>query len=80
MITTSRHDEEPAGRGEAGEDGDQHSALAGQVDMHPFNHRYHHSPSLALSLSNPLFPLRQPLWFSGGDLKTTAHQLSVSGQ
>ena len=27
----SRHDEEPAGRGEAGEEGDQHSALAGQV-------------------------------------------------
>ena len=33
MILISRHDEEPAGRGEAGDDGDQHSALAGQVKV-----------------------------------------------
>jgi len=32
-VILSRHDEEPAGRGEAGEEGDQHSALAGQAGI-----------------------------------------------
>ena len=76
LITTSRHDEEPAGRGEAGEDGDQHSALAGQVQVISIKIMPFH---LFIKIQTCLFTIIILVFFSGRDLKATAHQLAVSG-